>query len=323
MLASAKPYICAATIVDTGSTDDTPKRIKAAGWQVHKRPWVNFGHNRSEAFALARGTADWLLALDADMTVEIDADFEPDPAVAAYLIEMGDSGMSWRLPLLLRGDLPWESRGAVHEYTILADGSMGDGSPPTRYGSGSRSRHRHRRSATGTPGCWRRSSNATPATCARRSTSRRPYRELGDPRARETYLRRAAMGGFEEEAWYAQYRAALLTEWPGQAAELMAAWDRRPTRLEPLYYLVKGLNERGSHQAAYRLAMVPIVPSEDVLFVEPGVWDWGLMFERSIAAWWVGYREEARLGEALLERQIPDHVRGAVLRNLAFTEPAA
>src|SRR5207244_2562906 len=88
---------------------------------VVERPWVNFGHNRSEAFALARGTADWLLALDCDMTVEIDPDFVPDPAVDCYLIEMGDEGFSWRLPLLLRGDLPWRSIGAVHEYTALPD----------------------------------------------------------------------------------------------------------------------------------------------------------------------------------------------------------
>ena len=53
------------------------------------------------------------------MTWEIDPDFEPDPAVEAYMIRMGSADFAYRLPFLLRGDLPWESRGVVHEYTAL------------------------------------------------------------------------------------------------------------------------------------------------------------------------------------------------------------
>src|ERR1035437_5250031 len=91
-LASAKPYLSHYAIIDTGSSDDSPERIvrelDGIPGELVQMPWVNFGVCRSAAFRLAKGTADLLLALDADMTVEIDPDFVPDPAVECYRIEM-------------------------------------------------------------------------------------------------------------------------------------------------------------------------------------------------------------------------------------------
>ncbi|HLA65033.1 MAG TPA: glycosyltransferase [Candidatus Saccharimonadales bacterium] len=321
-LAAARPHISAATIVDTGSTDGTPDLICSLmpEAQVYRRPWVNFGRNRSEALKLAQGTADWLLALDADMTVDIDAGFAPDPAYDAYMIEMRDNGTAWRLPLLLRGDLPWESRGAVHEYTCL---------PDRAYRSRPTDEVRVHFPTTPTSPAKRR----WHADMLEEELKREPdnprtvfylaqtYREMDDPAwARRLYLRRADMGGFEEEAWYAAFRAALLARWPAQATELMAAWERRPHRLEPLYCLLKELNARGLHRAAYRLSKVPFTPPEgDVLFIEHGVWDWGIEFERSLAAWWVGERREfASLTDSLLRRRVPETIREALLRNQAL-----
>ena len=69
MLTAAQKYATLATVVVNGDVGNASSDGLVT---VVERPWVNFGHNRSEAFALARGTADWLLALDADMTVEIE-----------------------------------------------------------------------------------------------------------------------------------------------------------------------------------------------------------------------------------------------------------
>ena len=123
-LASVKPYIGAATVIDTGSTDGTMDLVhKALDGIEHwlpERPWVDFGHNRSELMEAARGSAEWLILSDADMEWEIDPSFEPDPSVDAYGILLGDPhGFSWRLPLLVRGDLPWRFREPVHAYLDL------------------------------------------------------------------------------------------------------------------------------------------------------------------------------------------------------------
>jgi hypothetical protein len=222
------------------------------------------------------------------------------------------------LPLLLRGDLPWVSRGAVHEYTCLPDrGYIAQPTdkvrvrfPPTQ--STPSKRHWH-------AGLLEEELVREPDNARTVFYLAQTYRELGDPRARDLYLRRATMGGFADEVWYAQYRAALLSEWPARAGDLMAAWEAWPDRLEPLYHLVRELNQRGTHHAAYHLAVVPGTPP-NALFMEPGVWAWGLDFERSIAAWYVGHQDESRaLGQHLLTLDLPAEIRAAVERNLALT----
>ena len=116
-LESVKPLISSWLIVDTGSTDGTQalikKSLKKVKGELVERPFVDFGTNRTEALELARGTADWLLELDADMTVGVHEDLlkwletDPDPSVDAWMVEIVDSGTVWRLPRLIRGDREW------------------------------------------------------------------------------------------------------------------------------------------------------------------------------------------------------------------------
>src|SRR5436190_21012115 len=72
-LASCRELIDYWVICDTGSTDGTQELIRheLAGTpgELHEHEWVDFGHNRSELMKLARGKADYLLLIDADMTV--------------------------------------------------------------------------------------------------------------------------------------------------------------------------------------------------------------------------------------------------------------
>src|ERR1700730_6382681 len=73
-LNSARPHIDSWIIVDTGSDDDTCERVERTLIEVpgrlEHRPFVNFGHNRTELMELAyRQRSDWLLLLDADMVL--------------------------------------------------------------------------------------------------------------------------------------------------------------------------------------------------------------------------------------------------------------
>lgn len=335
MLASAAPYIDWWTIIDTGSTDGTAELVERTMGLVHRVPgtlirsdFVDFGTMRSLAFRYAAGTGDWLLALDADMTISIDPGFEPDPEVDAYMIEMGSThGFSNRLPLLLRGDLPWVSVGPVHEYTALEDGSIG-----TRVATDDIRISMPAPSATTAAKLEWHAELLTKALIVNpkdaRSTfylaqTRRDQGRIGEARA--LYLQRAGMGGWDEEQFVAAYQAATLAQdWPTKSAELLRAWESRPRRLEPLYDLVAGLNERGQHQAAYRLSDVSLDRPNDVLFVEGAVWEWGLLFERSVAAWWTGDQSTfRRLTRTLLRRDLPAHIRERVEANAALPTAAA
>src|SRR5215510_11814980 len=67
-------------VCDTGSTDATIPLVFEAlcgiPGELHAHEWVDFGHNRSLAIALARDKADYSLIIDADMIVNVHGDFK-------------------------------------------------------------------------------------------------------------------------------------------------------------------------------------------------------------------------------------------------------
>jgi hypothetical protein len=237
-LESVRPLINRWTFVDTGSTDETVKIVNRvlAGMSgcVVQRPWEGFGPSMTEALALARDTADWILRLDADMTVEAHPDLlawlatDPDPTVDVWNVEIRDHGIRYRLPLLVRGGLDWEYVGATHEYLDAQGRGVRSllGLPVTHHGDGSNREGKLERDlellAEGTRAGDPRATFYTAET----------LRFLGrTDEAIRAYNNRAAMGGFEEERWFARYQSAYLR---ADVEGLLAAWRERPWRHEPL-----------------------------------------------------------------------------------------
>jgi len=308
-LASVRPLLSTWTIVDTGSADDTPARVEAAlagiPGTLHRRPWVDFGHNRSELMALARGTADLLLLLDADMTLDVRGPLPEEVAADAYLLtHAGD--LDYRVPRLVRGSLPWRFAGATHEHLALdapfAQAPL-DALAVVHHADGGARADKLERDRR----LLERTLAAAPDDPRATFYLAQTLRDLGErAAARALFARRAALGGWEEEAFYAAYQAALLTaeEDPVAGARLLlGAHARRPTRAEPLYDLARIAREQGWHATAYAAAQrglaVPYPP--DVLFVHRDVYAWALRFELSIAAWRLGRPDESlRLCDRLL-----------------------
>lgn len=244
-LESVKPLIDNWLIVDTGSTDGTQdiikKTMKHYKGKLHERPWVDFGHNRTEALALAREridrpkkTIDWLLELDADMTAEFHPDLDywlfnnPDPSVDAWMVEILD-GITWRLPRLIRGDREWKYIGPVHEYLDTSKCITRPllGLTLTHHGGNRHPIQKFDQYLTLLkPGLEAEDPRATfySAEC---------LRFLGClPAAIDLYRKRADMNSFEEEAWYAAYQAAKLSR---NVTDLLKVYERRPWRPEPLW----------------------------------------------------------------------------------------
>lgn len=332
-LDAARPYIDRWTIIDTGSADRTPdivvEALDGVPGRLWRRPWKGFAKTRSLSYRKARGSADWLLLLDADMQVEVDPAFSPDPDVDAYLIDMGGEEFSWRLPLLVRGDLPWESRGfpvsGRHAITLLPDGTSGRREITDMV--------RIRREESHTPAKLRALADDLEADYAANPQDPRTVfylaqalSDCGDhEEARALYAKRSAMGGWAEEAYYAAYRAALLATDPGQRIlGLLAAWQMRPQRIEALHQAVADMNALGMHYPAYLLAYVPEREPDDILFVHRSVWTWGMALERSVAAFHVGQTDEAlALCERLLSvPSLPERVRQRVLSNMEAARAA-
>jgi glycosyltransferase involved in cell wall biosynthesis len=247
------------TIVDTGSSDQgmstAVNYLENTPGSMYSRPWRSFGENRTELLELARGSAEWLLVLDADMRPEYHPGFrdwlagDPVPEVDCWWPRMIEAGTSWRLPLLLRGELEWRYVGRTHEYLDGAGRAAGllDGLELV-----------HIRPGGGVDPVERMKENVRLLSEEAAAGSARATfylaQTLKDLRrfdeAIAFYKKRALMGGFAEEAWYASYMAARLER---DSDGLIAAWKKRPWRAEPLRELVR-LVEASDHK--------------DILFVE-------------------------------------------------------
>src|SRR5712691_535667 len=111
-LSSVLPIVDHWVIVDTGSTDETQDVVRECmrtlpGMLV-QRPWVDFGHNRTEAFDYACRHADYVLVIDADETLEIADAFSKSALTAdAYKLEVHYGSTVYVRTQLLRSSLSW------------------------------------------------------------------------------------------------------------------------------------------------------------------------------------------------------------------------
>lgn len=290
-LRSALPYVDAAYIIDTGSTDDTQSHViglfeeqpREFKYYIGKRPWVDFSTNRNEALAMAVGAYDYILLLDADHELVVG-----DPAFAetellgmpAYNVWQEDHGYEYANVRLLRADVAAKYVGVTHEVLVLPDGMKAETLPSDVI------RIIDHADGANREGKFQRDIDllyAQPNLDARGTFYlAQSYRDNDDPGlAHLFYAKRMAMGGWEEECWYAQYQAARMTEllehfppWDVTHAYLMA-YARRPWRAEPLWHLARYW--AGRHEPALalmfsdRCAALPhpakrVVP--DILFIE-------------------------------------------------------
>ena len=132
---------------------------------------------------------------------------------------------------------------------------------------------------------------------------------------------------WDEETFYAQYQLGAIQmdgDWPVAADSLLRAWSMRPTRAEPLYRLAFGWRIQGAWPAAYLFASrgVHIPVPDDILFVDIPIYRWGLPFERSVAAWYVGEQELSRVytEELLSDPELPEYWRVHAEENLAHAD---
>ncbi|GLV81178.1 glycosyl transferase [Streptomyces lavendulae subsp. lavendulae] len=298
-LASVRDHIDTWVISDTGSTDGTQQLIRAAldgiPGELHEEPWTDFGHNRSLNIAHARGKADYLLLLDADLVLRADAPLPPLVADSYMLRHEGPT--EYRIKRLVSGRLPWRYEGVTHEY-ITCDRSETvahlDALAIEDHGDGGSKHDKFERDA-----------RLLGAEMARDPDNGRTVfylantmRDMGErAEAIRLYERRAAMGGWGEEVYHSLLQVGVLygdsgdpADWPAAMDAFDRAWESRPERLEACYELVSRLRLLGRYHSAHTIVRACLdrpVP-DDVLFIQPWVYRWGLLFEYSITAFWVG-----------------------------------
>lgn len=124
-LESTKPFFDKYCIVDTGSTDKTKDIIKDVlkdkDGVIIDRPWVNFGHNRTEAFNLAREYGDWVLCIDADQRLVGEIPTALDKSIDGYSLMIKNGNVIYRYIKLFNSEKDWIYSGPTHEYPTFID----------------------------------------------------------------------------------------------------------------------------------------------------------------------------------------------------------
>ena len=317
-LASVKPIIDYWVIVDTGSTDGTQDVIrdfmKDIPGELHERPWKNFEHNRNEALDLAKDKADYLLIMDADDRLEFEPNFAlPSLTSGAYRLWIKFGSMSYQRDQLIQTKLPWKWVGVLHEVlTCDAPHSAQtlDGVKYVVSCDGARSRD---------PKKFIKDAEVLEEALAKDPSNSRyifylaqSYRDAGQyDKALEWYKKRIEKGGWPEEVFFSMLQVAQLEQALGRPEEividsLLRAHRYRPHRAEPIYDLAVIYRGQNRHDLTYALIksreFIVRPHSKDILFVQDWIEDYGLLFELSIASFYVGkYQESIDACDKLLE----------------------
>jgi len=328
-LASCKPHVGAYCIVDTGSTDGTQQLIRDfmgdMPGEVVERPWRNFGHNRTEAFALTRRWGELALLMDADHVLESATLEAIKNGFDEYLVTITNGSMAYSLPRIVRTSKPIIFDGAAHEAIICPTESYLRLDPPLEgwlireYGDSNRRASGHKfiddiallsKQLLERPGDHR--------TMFYLAQS---YRDAGiSALALEWYQRCVDVGGWDEQVWYSQYQVGNVLEgmgkWPEAAAAYLKAYNMRPSRAEPMYRLALHYRKACEYHTAYLYAKTAasIPRSRDHLFVEVEIYEWRALDEQAICGFWVGTaeaREAAQINDRLLSSEIVPHAERA------------
>jgi glycosyltransferase involved in cell wall biosynthesis len=337
-LRAVAPYIACWVIGDTGSSDGTQEFIRPffaarnIPGELHSFPFVNFEQARNEALDRARTSGlkfDYVLLTDADMELTVqNPGFTQDLTLAAYKVRQRSGVTYWNNRLLRRG-VSASYKGVTHEYLDVREGKIGnlEGIGFIDHATGANRVEKYERDArllTDAIGEER-----DPAMIARYTFYlANTLRDSGQREAAlETYLKRSRLGNWQQEVFMSLLDAARLKEALGYSNdEIIAAYAAAaaacPARGEAphgasRFCREKGLHERGMEFAAKGLA---IPYPKDALFVQDWIYEYGLLDEFAVNAYWTGrYAECVNACDRLLcEGKLPADKRERVLKNKSF-----
>jgi glycosyltransferase involved in cell wall biosynthesis len=216
-LCALADHIDSWVIGDTGSSDGTQDFIMAffadrgLPGELHSFPFHNFEQARNAALDHAYASPlqyDYLLFADADMELVVDdPGFRAHLAGAGYrLLQRTAGGLSYWNTRLVRRDAGARYKGVTHEYVdVPGDAGQLQGVWYKDHASGSNRIDK-----------FERDIRLLTAALDQEPDNHRywfylaqSYRDAGrTAEAAETYAKRAAIGGWVEEAWYARMMEA-------------------------------------------------------------------------------------------------------------------
>jgi glycosyltransferase involved in cell wall biosynthesis len=333
-LSSLKHLIDYWVIVDTGSTDGTQAIIqdylKDIPGKLYERPWVDFAHNRNEAQNFAKGKGDYLLFIDADERLEFSNGFAlpvlDKDCYFATVLQTGNT--EYHRILLVNQRVDWHWEGVLHEQIISAEKRTAEllqnvvnvsittdghrSSDPKKY---------HKDAAVLEKALEKDPDNSRYVYYLGQS-----YANAGElAQALKCYQRRAEMGGWDQEVFSSLFYVGRLQEMLKMDPALIVnsytnAFYYRPSRAEPLYYLANYYIRNENYLMGYLVASQALgIPlSNDSVYVERWIYDWGILQQISNCAFYLRkYKEaESAVQKIITNERAPSELRAQFRENL-------
>ena len=351
-LNSVRPIIDYVLICDTGSTDNTKEVInnwlKESGLagEVVDTPWIDFAHNRSLALSILqdRSDVDYSLMIDADEVLAFESlhpikikKFKENLSADLYNITTKLGNCLYTRPQLTKTSKNFYYRGVVHEFLDCRESILSRenvslfANHPIQDSSRNKSPEKYKRDVEALD--FALLTEEDPFLISRyHFYLAQSLRDSGSmARSIYNYDIRAKLGGWEEEVYISllystRMKAALKYPINESIQSFMNAAEIIKGRAEALYEVVKLCRENsrfyqgyivGSH--ALKLAM-----PKDGLFLEKSVYEYALMDELSICAYYAGdYKLSKLLCQKLLSLPggiLPGIELGRVMDNLKHAE---
>lgn len=349
-LSSVLPVIDEFCIVDTGSTDGTQQKIKdffdrnGIPGVVHESVWTDFGTNRSEALQLAGKTdADYAFMIDADEILVFEPGFDPNKfkeglTADLYNIFAQFGQTRYHRPQLTNNKKPFYYRGVLHEYVdchepiATRDFVRGFMNTPIQDGARSADPEKYNKDAMKFEEALASGKVDEKDFHRYHFYLAQSYRDSQQwQKALDAYMKRAELGGWNEEVFYSLYQAGRIMEILEKPVDniiqlYFRAYQTAPWRAESLWGAARLCRAFSRFDQGYRFAKqgLKIRYPEGALFVGQGVYDWALLDEFSIAAFWTGNYRESRITsiQMLKDGKFPPDQKDRIEANLKFANDA-
>ena len=350
-LQSMLPYIDRYDITDTGSTDGTPELIKefmdehGIEGEVYLSDWKGFGDSptgigsRTESLRNCDGKADFAWVIDADDFIDGDFKFPTDiDKFDVYSLKIQRGDFTWWRNQIFRTGIGWHYTGILHEYADCDTKPFSQERINGNYHIDARTLGARN---VGIDPIEKYSRDAEMLLDAV-TNEESPYYEPENHRywfylaqsyfdsqqvdnAMEAYQKRAEMGGWEEEVYYALFRVAICSvlrddPWEKIQQYFLDSYAFRPIRAEPLHQLSRLYRgaEKFNHAFlfAQRAAQIPY-PKHDILFISDDVYNWQALDELGATAFYShAWKDGAAACKFLLDGpNLPDSERQRVTNN--------
>jgi len=292
-LESVKPAIDRWSILDTGSTDDTPNVIRETlrelPGEVHSETFVDFATSRNRSIELCGFESEFILSLDADDALvgakrlrEFLASVK-NLQDEGYFLKLAVTGCVFNTCRLFRSKARWRYQGAVHELLL----PPGQDSYPGNIRTVSGVRIDHFPSEIGnkkTTARWERDVALLQEELRRDPKNARAAfylaRTLQDLQRYDEAIAafdvRLQLEGFREEIFISKLYKARCARLAGVAWDCcvglwLEAHEQDPSRVEPLADLTAEFSKRDDHAKCVlfaRRAFELPAPKEGALFAE-------------------------------------------------------